>query len=272
MNQVGHSYEGWDAHTYHKVSNIQESWAIELLTSKKWEGNEIVLDAGCGSGRVTKILAGLLPKGKIFAVDLDQNMISTAKSTLRDFGNVEFFKTDLTYLELSEKVDVIFSNAVLHWIPDHFRLFSNFKKILRENGELLIQCGGRGNLKDIHRILDIVMRKKEFTEYFHNWVEPWNFASAKDTYEILVKTGFKNINTSLTKKIANFLSAEEYKLFLKTVIMRPYLSHLPGNDIQNIRNNFVDSFLECKLAEDRSPNSSGWDIDYVRLNISALND
>jgi trans-aconitate 2-methyltransferase len=54
----------WDAESYHKVSSIQETWAIELLSKRKWNGNEVIIDAGCGSGRVTRIIANILKKVK----------------------------------------------------------------------------------------------------------------------------------------------------------------------------------------------------------------
>ncbi len=69
----------WDAERYHKVSNIQESWAIDLLERRKITHNEIVLDAGCGTGRVTKIIAAAVKEGKVYAVDTDANMIANAK-------------------------------------------------------------------------------------------------------------------------------------------------------------------------------------------------
>jgi trans-aconitate methyltransferase len=68
-----------------KVSHIQESWAIDLLERRKITHNEIVPDAGCGTGRVTKIIADTVKKGKVYAVDKDANMISNAKKTSRIF-------------------------------------------------------------------------------------------------------------------------------------------------------------------------------------------
>ena len=74
--------EKWDAETYHKISHIQETWAKELISKYEWKGDEIVLDAGCGSGRVTNILARKLNKGRIYAVDVDENMIRIAKKKI----------------------------------------------------------------------------------------------------------------------------------------------------------------------------------------------
>jgi trans-aconitate 2-methyltransferase len=109
----------WDAETYHKISNIQEAWATEILEKRKMSENEVVLDAGCGTGRVTKIIANNVKRGKIYAVDMDENMITNAKKNLKDFSNIIFIKSDLSDLNLPEKIDLIFSNAVIHWVLDH---------------------------------------------------------------------------------------------------------------------------------------------------------
>lgn len=87
--------------------------------------NEIVLDAGCGTGRVAKIIAYTVKKGKVYAVYTDDNMIANAKKNL-DFSNIVFIKSDLSDLDLPEKVDLVFPNAVIHWIPDHKKHSQNF--------------------------------------------------------------------------------------------------------------------------------------------------
>lgn len=181
----------WDAKNYHKVSSIQETWAIELLCKRKWKGNEVIVDAGCGTGRVTQIISNILKEGRIYAIDLDHNMIENAKLNLKDKENIFFVKSDLSTVELPEQVYIIFSNAVIHWIKDHYSLFSNFLKLLMKSGEILIQCGGKGNLGIIQSILDLTRKSNAFKGYFQDWEDPWNFASAEKTYSMMEKVGFK---------------------------------------------------------------------------------
>ena len=240
MRSLTHEKGKWDAENYHRVSSIQETWAIELLSKRKWKGNEVLVDAGCGSGRVTKIISNILKEGKIYAIDLDQNMIENAKLNLKDQENVIFIKSDLSSVELPEPVDIIFSNAVIHWIKDHYSLFSNFWKLLKRSGELLIQCGGKGNLGTIQPILDLTRKSNAFKGYFQDWEDPWNFASAEETFSTMERVGFKKIETGLTKKIAKFSSFKEYKLFMKTVVMKPYLSYLPSDYNNQITDSFID--------------------------------
>jgi trans-aconitate 2-methyltransferase len=268
----------WDAETYHKVSNIQELWAIELLEKRKINENEIVMDAGCGTGRVTKIIANNVKRGKVYAVDLDENMITNAKMNLKDFSNTVFIKSDLSDVKLSEKIDLIFSNAVIHWILDHEKLFTNFWNLLKPGGELLIQCGGKGNLGTIPNILEKVRKNNNFSHYFKNWKIPWNFASSTDTIKILEKTGFKDVQASLTERTAKFENFQEYILFMKTVVMKPYLSYLSylsvADNNNKIKNLFINEFLNELYINNKNKNTKSkqdidLELDYVRLNITA---
>ena len=82
-NNYNNNNNSWDARTYDKVSsNVQLEWGQKLLEKKRrrWTGNEIVMDAGSGSGNLTKILADKVPNGKVYAVDADPNMVEQAKS------------------------------------------------------------------------------------------------------------------------------------------------------------------------------------------------
>ena len=86
---------GWDATTYDRISDIQESWGHEVLERRRWKENEIVLDAGCGSGKIAKVISTKVPKGKVFAVDSDSSMITIAKENLEEISNIQYKKADL---------------------------------------------------------------------------------------------------------------------------------------------------------------------------------
>ena len=74
----------WDALTYDQVSRlVQYKWGQQVIKWQKWRGNEIVMDAGCGPGLLTKQLAKQVPRGKVYAVDVDSNMIKQAKNNLK---------------------------------------------------------------------------------------------------------------------------------------------------------------------------------------------
>lgn len=262
----------WDAKTYHKISTIQEKWGKDVLERRRWNGHEIVMDAGCGTGRVTKILAEKVGKGGlVYAVDIDANMIDQAKENLASFENVFVVESDILSVELPKKVDVIFSNAVLHWILDHRVLFQHFWKLLsdKENnnenkGEriLLAQCGGYGNLSKIHTLMNQIKELSEFKIYYLNWKEPWYFAKPEDTEKLLKEIGFKNIKVYLSDGTTIFSNRSSYSRFVRNVILKPFLQYLPN---EKIKARFLKTFLD-NVEEGES---GAWTLDYVRLNIMA---
>jgi len=139
------------------------------------EGDETVLDAGCGSGRVTHLLEQRLPHGHVIAVDASPAMVEKAKEALRN--DAEVFVSDLTELELDQVADAVFSNAVFHWIPDHDTLFKRMFAALKPGGRLVVQCGGAGNIEAFLDVLQEVAMEEPFAEYVAGFAGPWYFAS-----------------------------------------------------------------------------------------------
>lgn len=259
----------WDAKTYDNISDTIQSWGLKILEYRNWKGNEIVLDAGCGSGKLTKILSIKVPFGKVFAVDSDLSMITLAKQNLKKTTNIQFIRNDISEIKLADNVDVVFSNAVLHWITDHKKVFERFWQILKPNGQLLIQCGGYGNLVNTISIFSKIRKSTEFYKYFCNnkgediWIEPWYFATKQDTEKILQNTGFQNIHVYVENKEVNLQNKKKYLVFIKTIVLRPYLEYLPNDALKNKFAKAVTQEIETNVQELQ------WKLDYVRLNINA---
>ena len=270
-----HDKNCWDAQTYDEVSRlVQYRWGQQILEWRKWNGDETVMDAGCGSGLLSKLLAKKVPRGKVYAVDVDSNMIRQAKRNLKGLENVELVEADFTHVKLPTKLDVIFSNAALHWVHDHAQVFKHFWDMLNcdetKGGQLLIQCGGYGNLQRILAILRRVMEFNEFKEYFASFNQSWYFAKPDDTSKLLGEIGYINTRVHLHDDCVNLIDRKIYSRFVKTVIMKPFLEHLPDD---KLRNRYLELFLQEveKSSASISSNESQtpWSLDYVRLNIIA---
>ena len=125
-DDIGMSTRDWDATTYDAVSAPQQAWAREQLERLQLRGDEVVLDAGCGSGKVTAMLVELVPDGRVYAVDRRAVDGRAHAAGARRPGHR--LCQDLTELSLPEQVDAIFSNATFHWIPDHPKLFGRWRR------------------------------------------------------------------------------------------------------------------------------------------------
>ncbi|MHB8695487.1 MAG: methyltransferase domain-containing protein, partial [Solirubrobacteraceae bacterium] len=92
----------WDAATYDRISAPQQAWAAEQLSRLELTGDEVVLDAGCGSGKVTAVLADLVPRGRVYGVDAAPSMAAHAAQALGERAKV--YCQDLVELSLPEPV------------------------------------------------------------------------------------------------------------------------------------------------------------------------
>jgi trans-aconitate 2-methyltransferase len=241
----------WDAATYHRVSAPQLEWAGRVLERLPLRGDETVLDAGCGSGRVTQVLLDRLPRGHVVAVDSSQSMVDHAREAL-DPSRATVFRADLTELELEEPVDAAFSNAVFHWVGDHDALFARLHAALRPGGLLVAQCGGKGNVARFHAAAREVAAEPPYAEHLAGWQGPWNFASAEETRERLERAGFTEVDTWLEPYP---VTPPDPTGFLRAVCLGPHLEQLP----EDLRAGYVDAVRE----------RCGTELDYVRLNIDA---
>jgi trans-aconitate 2-methyltransferase len=181
----------WDAATYDRVSNPLVEMAEAVLERLPLRGDETVLDAGCGSGRVTQLLIERLPLGHVVAVDSAPSMVEHARAALGDRATV--LCASLTELTLDQPVDAAFSNAVFHWIADHERLFERLFAALKPGGRLVAQCGGKGNIDAFRRLADEVAAEPPYADHMADFVRPWHYASAEDTEARLLAAGFEEV-------------------------------------------------------------------------------
>jgi trans-aconitate 2-methyltransferase len=253
----------WDGREYDRVSAPMEALALGVLARLELEGDETVLDAGCGSGRVTETIAERVPRGSVIALDASASMVAAARARLARYlggagpggAPVQVVQGDLLELELPQPVDAVFSTATFHWIADHERLFERLHAALRPGGRLVAQCGGEGNITQLRgKALEVTMREP-YREHFDDFEPPWNYAGAEVTRERLLAAGFQSADCWLEKAPKE---PEYPREFLSEITLGPHVQHLP----EELRESFIDEVL-LVVGEPVV-------VDYVRLNIDAV--
>lgn len=242
----------WDARTYHRVSAPHQDWAERLFDRLALRGDETVLDAGCGSGRVTAKLLHRLPRGRVIAVDGAPSMVAQTRELLGDRATV--IQSDLVDLVLDEPVDAVFSSAVFHWIGDHDALFARLLAVLKPGGRIVAQCGGAGNIARFRAHADAVAERQPYAPYLAGWSGPWTYATAEETAQRLERTGFTAIETSLQPWD---VTPPEPEPFLRSICLHPHTERLPAA--------LRDAYIADVIAQAGEPLV----LDYVRLNIDA---
>jgi trans-aconitate 2-methyltransferase len=239
----------WDAPTYDRSSEPQQAWAAEVLA--RLDGiapDATVLDVGCGTGRVTEALLGLVPRGRVLALDASADMVELARQRLGDRARV--WCQDALELEMDEPVDAIVSTATLHWVPDHERLWARLARALRPGGVLEIQCGGEGNIDRVRAVIESVA--EDIAPELVGW-SPWVFASPRETERRLQDAGFMAIRCWLQERPTH---PQDVDAFVRTSILAAHLERLPPER--------RELFAAAVVADVRLP------LDYVRLNVSAV--
>ena len=253
----------WNATLYHQISAPQISWGQKVLSRVSLRGNERLLDAGCGTGRLTRDLLEALPDGHVVALDVSENMLNEARAYLEpDFrGRVQFVRCDLLDLSFDREFDGIFSTASFHWVLDHDRLFRNLHRALKPGGWLVAQCGGGKNIARLLARVHQLIESSLYAQYFAGYESPWEYSDAETAAQRLKSAGFEQIETSLEEAPTQFPSAPEFHQFVENVILRHHLQRIPD---ANVREK-----LMAELTSDFANDDPAFLIDYVRLNLKA---
>jgi trans-aconitate 2-methyltransferase len=249
----------WDGGVYDRISAPMEALGRAVLDRLELEGDETVIDAGCGSGRVTEALIERLPRGRVIAVDASPSMVAAARERLARSGigaeRVEVREGDLLELEVAEPVDAILSTATFHWILDHDRLFARLHSVLRPGGQLVAQCGGRGNIDVLRGVAHEILAREPYAAHFRDWQAPWNYAGPEITEERLLGAGFSSAQCWLQPAPQQ---PEHPREFLSSIVLGPHYQQLPAE--------LREQFMDTVLAELGDPVV----VDYIRLNIDAV--
>jgi trans-aconitate 2-methyltransferase len=249
----------WNAREYHRLSDPLVELGLKVLGRLELGGDERVLDAGCGTGRLTAVLLDRLPAGFVVGLDRSSNMLQQAGALLRGrkFAAVQ---ASLPDLPLDSSVDVVFSTATFHWVLDHPALFAAIHRALRPGGRLVAQCGGGPNIARVHGRAGALMATPPFAASFDRFTPHWHFADAETTAARLRAAGFDEIQTWLEEAPVILADAATYHDYLTTVILRGHVAYLPEEQ----RHEFVAA-VTAQAAHDDPP----FLLDYWRLNLAA---
>jgi trans-aconitate 2-methyltransferase len=243
----------WDGATYDRISDPMTRWGAAVLARLELRGDETVLDAGCGSGRVTEMLLERLPHGHVVALDAAPSMLTEARKRLERFaGKVSFVEADLLALSpavlgTNTPVDAVLSTATFHWVLDHDRLFANMATVMRPGAFLVAQCGAAGNIAGLLEAVRATGTDRAGV---------WLYATPGETRTRLEQAGFEDIEVWTHPEPTRLAEGEDLETYLETVCLR---THVAG----------MSPRARARFLRDVAGAMPEPVIDYVRLNLIA---
>ena len=214
------------------------------------------MDLGCGNGALTKALQekGYLAKG----LDSSNDLLKIAREK---YPNIEFVHGDAADFTLSEPVDVVFSNAVFHWINQELQhdMMKCVYNALKRNGQFVFEFGGHGNNRIIHSALET-----SFSEYGYCYEMPFYFPTISEYAALLENTGFRVKYAVLFDRLTELKGKNGLKDWIKMFVIASF----SVVETEQAKELIIDKAIET-LRSDLYINSK-WYADYVRIRMKAI--
>lgn len=237
----------WNAKDYETHSQAQQQWARELIAKLNLTGDEVVLDVGCGDGKVTAEIARLTPNGSVIGIDNSSAMIELARERHppRENPSISFEVMDAVELSYVEQFDVVFSNAALHWVRDHRPVVAGLYRSLKPGGRILLQMGGKGNAERIIAVLGALQATDEWRPYFGGFEFPYGFLGTEEYTRLLHDVGFTIHRVELIPKDMAHDGQTGLEGWIRTTWL-PYLERVPEDRridfIRALSTQYIDQF------------------------------
>jgi trans-aconitate 2-methyltransferase len=155
----------WNPEQYHKFQSERSAPFYDLLNLVKIKRGLSVIDLGCGTGELTKILAERLPESEVFGIDNSANMLAKAKPLAH--AKLRFEQASIE--EINGQWDVVFSNAAIQWVENHNNLIPKLFSLVKQGGQLVVQLPSNHTHPSHTFILEIA-RSSPFKEALKDWV------------------------------------------------------------------------------------------------------
>ena len=256
----------WDPEDYAKNSSAQLVWARELISRLALKGDENILDVGCGDGKITAEFAAAVPRGSLLGIDSSAAFVDYAREHYPPaaFPNLHFEQMDARRIRTDQTFDLIFSNAVLHWVDDHPAFLAGCARALKPGGRLIVSCGGAGNAAEVISELAELIRQPRWAAYFSGFQVPYHFYSTDPYQAWLPEAGFSTTRLELVEKDMVHPGREGLAGWIRTTWL-PYTARLPEDQREEFIDAVVDAYLSTRPLDDLGRSH----VRMVRLEVEA---
>ena len=256
MNKTSTSNRDWNSSLYEDKHAFVWKYGENLLQLLNPQANERILDLGCGTGQLTAKIAET--GADTIAIDSSSEMIEKAQ---QNYPQLKFQVADAKNFQLSQPVDAVFSNAVLHWIPEADEVITSIYKSLKIGGRFVAEFGGKGNIESIVKALYVALEKIGFQKP-HD-LNPWYFPSIAEYTSKLEKQGFEVTYSNLFYR-PTLLEEDSGLVNWINMFAGTFLEELSESNKNQVIND-VEKQLKPKLYQ-----QGNWFADYRRIQVKAI--
>lgn len=246
----------WDAEKYTSDFSFVHRYGNSVTELIDAPSNSTVLDLGCGNGALSKVLQ---EKGfQVIGLDASKELLDIAR---KNNPEIRFIQGDATDFSLEKPVDVVFSNAVFHWIDEQRQqaMLQCVYSALKQHGQFVFEFGGSQNNRLIHEALAGV-----FAEHQYPYNHPFYFPTIGEYASRLESAGFRVIYALLFDRMTELKGENGLKDWIHMFVKTPF-SVVKGKAEQEVMIDAAVKRLQEKLCR-----NGKWYSDYVRLRMKAV--
>jgi len=233
----------WNAGEYHQQATLQQVVAEKQLRLLTLEGQERVLDVGCGEGRITAKVAQRVPGGSVVGVDPSKKMIDFAKKTYAppEYSNLQFQVADARKLNFLHEFDLVISFNALHWVPDQQSALQSIHRALKPGGRALLRMVPQGARISLEDVIEEVCHLPRWASHFAGVPKPY-YHSEPEAYRILAEScGFRVKELTVQDDSWDFQTRDNFVGWAWVTFVE-WTQHIPENDRLEFITNVLDRY------------------------------
>ena len=245
----------WDAADYKENFSFVPAYGEAVIGLITKQLGSHVIDLGCGNGSLTSHIA---ERGyAVTGIDDSEEMLRLAK---KEHPDLSFIRGNAVTFHLDEKADVVFSNAVFHWIDedDQLAMLSNIYCSLKPGGELVCEFGGFGCAETVHGTLE-----QCFSEYGLEYQRMFYFPTIGQYAPVLEEAGFKIEYAALFDRPTPQNGPDGLANWIRMFVKKPF----EGME-KEIKEEIISDAVS--RLRNRLYQNGSWIVDYVRIQFRAV--
>jgi trans-aconitate 2-methyltransferase len=206
-----HDVTDWSGEDYAKVSGLQRAMAEEAVSALAFNGDERVLDIGCGDGFITHSIASMVPGGQVVGLDASPRMVIAAQAISGGGGSTPcFVRADARRLPFIEHFDVVVSFNALHWVPQQAEALAQIAAVARPGARILIQMVCASERASLESVAMAVTERPRWAPWFEGFTAPFLHMDPVAYRELVAAAGLTLVASTVIDREWDFGSRDRF--------------------------------------------------------------